>query len=100
MTRDKNGEKISVTWEDEEDPGDKCKDGAVRPDVANVVEDEADEHEEKADQRERSGWADHLWVEEQSCCLTPKHPADGFVHFSVKTEAEKWNLGMFCWFSQ
>ena len=43
------------TWEDEEDPRDKRQDSAVRPDVADVVEDEADEHEEEADQRERSG---------------------------------------------
>lgn len=56
------------TWEDEEDPRDKCQDGAVRPDVADVVEDEADEHEEEADQRERGGWADHLWKEEESWC--------------------------------
>lgn len=32
----------------------------MRPDVADVAEHKADEHEEKADQRERSGWADHL----------------------------------------
>lgn len=32
----------------------------MRPDVADVAEHKADEHEEKADQRERSGRADHL----------------------------------------
>lgn len=32
----------------------------MRPDVADIAEHKADEHEEKADQRERSGRADHL----------------------------------------
>lgn len=50
-----------LTWEDKEDSRDKCQDGAVRADVADVVEDKTDEHEEEADQRERSGWTDHLW---------------------------------------
>lgn len=31
------------------------------PDVADVAEHEADEHEEEADQREGCGGADHLW---------------------------------------
>lgn len=32
-------------------------------DVADVAQDEADEHEEEADQREGGGRADHLWWE-------------------------------------
>lgn len=35
----------------------------MRPNVADVAEDEADEHEEEADQREGGGRADHLWQE-------------------------------------
>lgn len=49
-----------ITWQDKEDSGDKGQDGAMRPDVADIAEHKADEHEEKADQRERSGRADHL----------------------------------------
>lgn len=37
------------TWENEEDPRDEGQDAAVRTDVADVVEDKADEHEEEAD---------------------------------------------------
>lgn len=35
----------------------------MRPNVADVAQDEADEHEEEADQREGGGRADHLWGE-------------------------------------
>lgn len=34
--------------------------------MADVVEDEADKHEEEADQRERSSGADHFWGEDES----------------------------------
>lgn len=50
-----------LTREDEEDPRDEGKDGPVRPNVADVAQDEANEHEEEADQREGGGRADHLW---------------------------------------
>lgn len=73
MTRDKREKEDSSTGEDEEDSRDKRQDGAMRSNVPDVVEDKADEHEEEADERERSGWADHLWGEEESCCLTPEH---------------------------
>ena len=53
------------TWKDEEDSRDKSQDGAVRPDVSDVVEDKSNEHEEQADQREWSGWAYHLWEERE-----------------------------------
>lgn len=33
----------------------------MRPNVADVAQDEANEHEEEADQREGGGRADHLW---------------------------------------
>lgn len=49
------------TWEDKEDPWDKGQDGAVWSNVSDVVENKTYEHEEEADQRERSGWADHFW---------------------------------------
>lgn len=39
----------SATWQDEEDSGDEREDGAVGPDVADVAQDEADEHEKKTD---------------------------------------------------
>lgn len=52
------------TREDEEDSRDKCQDGSVRLNVSDVVEDKTDEHEEEAEQRERSGWSYHLWEEE------------------------------------
>lgn len=48
------------TREDEENPRDEGQDGPVRPNVADVVEEEADEHEEEAEQREGSGRAGHL----------------------------------------
>lgn len=35
----------------------------MRPNVANVAQDEANEHEEEADQREGGGRTDHLWWE-------------------------------------
>lgn len=52
-----------LTRQDEEYPRDKGEDGPVRPNVADVAQDEADKHEEEADQREGGGRADHLWGE-------------------------------------
>lgn len=74
------------TWEDEEDPGYKRQHGAVRPDVADVVEDEADEHEEEADQGERSGGADHLWGGDTRWRLNPKPMGE---HFRVKNDGKR-----------
>lgn len=56
------------TWEDEEDPRDEGQDGSMRPNMADIVEYEADKHEEEADQRERSGRADHLWEDSDVEC--------------------------------
>lgn len=50
----------------------------MRPDVADVAEHKADEHEEKADQRERSGRADHL------CKQADKKSTSDLCFFTLK----------------
>lgn len=47
-------------WEDEEDPGDKGQDGALRPDVSDVTDDEGREDKEQWHHREGRGCTHHL----------------------------------------
>lgn len=58
-------EVMSFTWEDEEDSGDEGQDGAVGPDMSDVAQHKTNEQEEETNQRERSGWTDHLWNKER-----------------------------------
>lgn len=51
---------VPLTREDKEDAGDKGQDCPVGTDVSNVAQDEANEHEEEADQGERRGRANHF----------------------------------------
>lgn len=65
----------------------------MRPDVADIAEHKADEHEEKADQRERSGRADHLCKQADKkspsvllCFFTLKLRVKLLAFFSLFTE--------------
>ena len=53
-------ETAPLTREDKEDAGDKGQDCPVGTNVSNVAQDEADKHEEEADQGEWGGRANHF----------------------------------------
>lgn len=57
---------MGPTWQDEEDPGHKSQDGALRLDMSNVADDEGREDEEQWDHREGCGCPHHLWSEEET----------------------------------
>ena len=49
------------TWQYEEYSRNKGEDGALRPDVSDVADDEGREDEEQGDHGEGSGGPDHFW---------------------------------------
>lgn len=49
----KMNEAVINTWQDEEDSGNKCQDGALRANMTHVAKDESSEHEE---QRHHGEW--------------------------------------------
>lgn len=51
---------MAPTWEDEEDARHKGQDGALRPDVSDVTDDERSEDEEQRHHREGCGCTHHL----------------------------------------
>ena len=59
---------MGPTWEDEEDAGHKGQDGALRPDVSDVTDDEGREDEEQRHHREGRGCPHHLCGVERSRC--------------------------------
>lgn len=50
------------TWQDEEYSRNEGEDGALRPDVSDVADDEGREDEEQGDHGEGSGSSDHFWM--------------------------------------
>lgn len=67
-------EKQSGTWQDEEDSWNEGQYGAVGADMSDIIEHKSNEHEEKADQWEGSGWANHF-------CNNIKKKHYSFIHF-------------------
>lgn len=59
---------MDPTWEDEEDAGHKGQDGALRPDVTDVTDDEGREDKEQRHHREGRGCPHHLCAEKRSQC--------------------------------
>lgn len=55
------GARVRSTWQYEEDPGDEGEDGALRPDVSDVADDEGREDEEQRHHGEGRGGPDHFF---------------------------------------
>lgn len=54
-------ETVINTWQDEEDSGNKCQDGALWANMAHVAKDEGSEHKEQRHHRERRSCPHHFW---------------------------------------
>lgn len=56
----KLNETVINTWQDEEDSGNKCQDGALRANMAHVAKDEGSEHKKQRYHGERSSCPHHF----------------------------------------